>query len=652
MKDNSIRKQVTDFITKTAIIIAILFIFGIGSIASYFLLSSTEKGMNRSTDAVIKGTEGWFNSQLSRVNILADTLVHTGLIDDRLDEAQDYLAYVINENEAAFVYYFGLADGTCVFSDGWEPEEYDPTTRDWYINAMNAEKPYVSEAYVDATTGKIVVTIARALEKDGKFQGVFAADFFMDELSKMSNQLSNEASFPIILDCAGNVLTHKEEKYLPVADSDGNMISTTYKDLGIKDKLFLPAKRVGSRSLRYVYKSESVPSINLTVVYAMTTWSYFNVIIIYFLICLIIIGIAFVVCRRSASTIINRLSVPMQELTYVADNMTKGILDYQASYTNDDEIGQLCKAIESSNEAIKGYIDDISKKLSDMSSGDFTVNINSEYIGNFASLKTSINEIASSLSSIMQVIMDTADSVQNSSDHVANGAENLARNVEEVNNIITSVNLQIAEMKDGFQRSLAMAEASNNLSGDVKSNINENNEIFEELNQAMNIVNEKSNRIVDIINIINDIAEQTNLLALNASIEAARAGEAGKGFSVVADSVRELADQTTKAASSTTALINDSSEAIKRGSDLVQRTSASMKQIVGITDKMNHHVSEITTNIIQETALVNKVSDSMKYMEQFASSTQQTSDECVSLSDELNSKVKMMNQKISMLKIR
>ncbi|GIU30194.1 methyl-accepting chemotaxis protein [Shewanella sp. MBTL60-007] len=61
-----------------------------------------------------------------------------------------------------------------------------------------------------------------------------------------------------------------------------------------------------------------------------------------------------------------------------------------------------------------------------------------------------------------------------------------------------------------------------------------------------------------IIDVISNIAEQTNLLALNAAIEAARAGEQGRGFAVVAEEVRNLS----------------------------QRTQISLKEIVGILEKL------------------------------------------------------------------
>ena len=65
-------------------------------------------------------------------------------------------------------FYFGRPDGTYAASsrmkDGW-----DPRTRDWYKSAVLADgKPVVSNAYMASSTGKPVITISRAVKKDGQ----------------------------------------------------------------------------------------------------------------------------------------------------------------------------------------------------------------------------------------------------------------------------------------------------------------------------------------------------------------------------------------------------------------------------------------------------------------------------------------------------
>lgn len=193
--------------------------------ANVFLLRNAKTISNSRTDAVVLGVAGWFDAQIARVNLITDTLVTDDYIGANKSKAQDYLLKMIEENPAAFDYYFGLEDTTCVFGGGWEPApgEYDPTTRDWYIQSKQMEGVYVSEAYIDAETGRVVITISKALRQNGKAVGVFAADFFLDDIMAMASTFTTNSSFPMLVDSAGMVLTHKNQNYIPVADANGDI---------------------------------------------------------------------------------------------------------------------------------------------------------------------------------------------------------------------------------------------------------------------------------------------------------------------------------------------------------------------------------------------------------------------------------------------
>ena len=67
------------------------------------------------------------------------------------------------------------------------PEGYDPTSRPWYQAAV--AKPgqiIITEPYADASTGKLVVTIAKTIQTDEGIVGVVALDF---DISKLSDAL-------------------------------------------------------------------------------------------------------------------------------------------------------------------------------------------------------------------------------------------------------------------------------------------------------------------------------------------------------------------------------------------------------------------------------------------------------------------------------
>lgn len=217
------------------LITTLLIALAVGIVATCLITTKSNRLKNASADAVVRGTTGWFDTQIARVNLIARELAYEDYVGSRYTEAEAYLADCVQENPAAYAYYFGLEDDRCVFSDGWEvPADYKATERDWYPDAFaSPEEASVSAAYVDADTGRIVITISKAIVKDGTTVGVFAADFFVDELIDMAEALSSDTSFAILVDKDGTVLTHKNTSFVPTVDAEGEMVATTYEQAGI-----------------------------------------------------------------------------------------------------------------------------------------------------------------------------------------------------------------------------------------------------------------------------------------------------------------------------------------------------------------------------------------------------------------------------------
>ncbi|MGN0496954.1 MAG: methyl-accepting chemotaxis protein [Lachnospiraceae bacterium] len=642
-----IKNKIVKLFAQNFLFTTILIALVIGCISTYLILTKSSNLKNSSADSVVQGTTGWFDAQIARVNLIAETLAYEDYVGKRYDESEAYLADCILENEAAYAYYFGLADDRCVFSDGWEvPEDYKATERDWYPTAFaNPDKIDVSSAYVDAYTGRIVVTVSKAIVQNGEPVGVFAADFFVDDLIDMTTALSSSSSFAILVDKDGTVLTHKDSRYVPTADADGEMVATTYDQIGIPEKLIAPKTRTNATS-KYVYVSEYIEDAGITILFATSFGSYYGGLIVFYIISILLIVVIYVLTTRKIYGVLTTSLRPMEALSQVAEDMKNGKLDYVTDYMVSDEIGTLCNAVEQSNRSIKAYIEDISDKLENMANGDLTVAVTGDYVGDFAPLKESINYIVDSMKAAISVISRASEAVYDSAQNVQAGAGSLAEDVENVTEIVAEIENRIEEIQNSFDESMNIVDSASKLSNDAMQYLQEGNESLQELIDAMNEITEKSNAISDINNIINEIASQTNLLALNASIEAARAGEAGKGFAVVADSVRSLAEETATAASRTTALIAESDIAVKKGNELVVSTSEKMERIVDITNGVNAKIQGISSCIEEENDTIQNVKRAVDNMGEFSSNTQATSEECVALSTVLNEQADNMQNAV------
>jgi methyl-accepting chemotaxis protein len=159
-----------------------------------------------------------------------------------------------------------------------------------------------------------------------------------------------------------------------------------------------------------------------------------------------------------------------------------------------------------------------------------------------------------------------------------------------------------------------------------------------------------SDQIGEIIGVIDDIADQTNLLALNAAIEAARAGEQGRGFAVVADEVRKLAERTTKATKEIAGMIkkiqSDTSGAVQsmeegtneveRGIELADKAGSSLKEIVGVSQKVTDMVTQIAAASEEQSSASEQISKNVEAISKVTGETAQGTQQIARAAEDLN----------------
>jgi len=312
---------------------------------------------------------------------------------------------------------------------------------------------------------------------------------------------------------------------------------------------------------------------------------------------------------------------------------------------------EIVAAFDSTLVALSSYIKHIGDDLAAISSGDLTTELEHGFVGDFAPIEKSLNDLSQTLHRTMTEISSASDQVLSgakqisiSAQELANGAQEQASSVEELNASIDIINQQTRQNADS---AIEASEISNKSTIDAQ----EGNESMKEMVTAMSQIKESSGEISKIIKTISDIAFQTNLLALNASVEAARAGEHGKGFSVVADEVRNLAGRSQESATDTTGLIETSISRVESGSNIAEATSQSLDMIVKNAGEVSALISNISVASKEQAEAIAQISEGLSQISKVTQSNSAVSEQTAAASEELNSQADVLRQLVSFFKL-
>lgn len=388
--------------------------------------------------------------------------------------------------------------------------------------------------------------------------------------------------------------------------------------------------------------TEATSQINLTVVLSFLAG-----------VALIILGIVAV-----GAYIKRAVSRPLFRLTILAQTLEQGDLGLNQHETmtvdihSDDEIGLLAQSFDGTISRLRNYIGEISSVLESVADGDLTPQITQEYIGDFASIRTSVNDIIQKLNSTIGQIVASSEHVANGADQMSTASQALNQGAMEQSGAVEGLEETMREVSERIQQTAENAQHAREQVGEMGLQLAESNQKMQEMITAMGEINDSSDAIGKIIKTIEDIAFQTNILALNAAVEAVRAGEAGKGFSVVADEVRNLASKSAEASRSTTSLIERSAAAVSQGTQIANITA---EQLSGVVDRANGIVGTIN-GIAADTQIQADAAGQIQTQVNQISSVVQTNssaaEESAATSEELSNQAGVLKQLVRTFHLR
>jgi len=310
------------------------------------------------------------------------------------------------------------------------------------------------------------------------------------------------------------------------------------------------------------------------------------------------------------------------------------------------------ETLKSSVTFIKGYVDEISSILQEFSNKNFDVEIKQNYIGDFGTIKQSMERLVDSVGSLISEIQAASNQVEDGAAFFADSANTLMLSFNKQVQTISDMRQTISELSEKTDKNVNEAQDAGRLSDEVRKAAVTGNQYMEGMSTAMEDIKNSATQVLGIVKVIDSIAFQTNLLALNASVEAARAGEHGKGFTVVADEVRNLANRSADAAKETADLLNESINRVNAGTKISAQTAKSLQNISAIADDVVRVIANISQVSSEQANDINEISNDMEEIYNITVENNGVLQTNTAISQELSSNSQQLNALVARFKVR
>lgn len=498
------------------------------------------------------------------------------------DTIMNYLEKNLSENKDALMYYvcFGYDGG--VLPADHSKLDLDPTTRDWWKQAIAKNGLIYTAPYKDFASGNMIVTVAEPLKIQGE-QAVFLADITLETLTNQVKKVSADENLQgFLLDADGAVVSHENEDFLP--KEEGNTI--------LSDALNTDVCNV-SELRDYDGRTKFVSTASVDA----TGWTFGvtedkavitkqiarNVIIV------IALGLVMLIVVAVMTAVSVRKSLaPMETMKKF---VKEKVIGTQICHKQKNEIEEIRYLIQEMEDKFIGVIrqtkaesDNIHERMQGTNNKVVSINENIMEIG--AAMEETGANIDSQTANIT-MINEACGSAAQSIIHLADEAQEMAANAKEVACRVERMAKELLEDKESATQVAA-----------------ESKERMQKAMQGAEVIGE----IANVSSAIQEIASQTNLLALNASIEAARAGEAGKGFAVVAEEIKKLSEDTGEEISKVNDLTAKVFESVKA---LSRESNAVLEFINGTVMSDYNKLETLVTEYQKDTGYYNQASESI-----------------------------------------
>ncbi|MCR4596516.1 MAG: HAMP domain-containing protein [Lachnospiraceae bacterium] len=560
--------------------------------------------------------QSWWNSIEERVGQTADIMRNTPEMS--YDDTLAMLLELTKLDPDSQDIYLAYGDtGKFLDGSGWIPDDtFVFTDRPWFQGAIAAKgEIYSSEPYVDASTGKTCLACAVMIRDNV----VLSSDINFDKVAEKVmafESLSPDAKFYIINKDTKDILISNvtdsvgqnlESATDPIAAGLAPVFGSLNTDIKAGGEKVVTAKTSAGSQMFTATDIEGTSWVVVSAVpSSLLSQSILKVMYVTFASAIILLA----ALSALMYVLLNKAINPVTTITERITEISKGDFTVQITPEGNNEITTLA-------ESLNEYIDKMRATFNSLSNISGAMNSRAGECFDISHIlsdaNTSQGESIESLNSTLNDMNAAIEDIAQAATDLANTSNDLAEQAENVKNLCDQTMDASAKGRDEMES--------------MTRNVTTLNTTLNELTSLIMDTSRSVEEITGITDTINAISSQTNLLSLNASIEAARAGEMGKGFAVVATEVGTLANQSSQATETIRRLVEGITKNISDISHKAEICVSDMEACLNAVSGANESFEMIYEDVAKATDGIGEIAAGIEKINDVASNNAATTEE-------------------------
>ena len=612
-KHAKIKNKLIALLMPVVLLQVILLVVISGYISSQSLKKMATAQLDSSISNQGDNIESWLQKNLENFST-AKQVIETQKPDDEamqslLDAFYGYNTYCTDG------FYIASESGKFMKASESARTVSNPKDEEWYKQGITRVRLNYGGAYKNEK-GESVISASGILNDGSDELKVFAADVTLDQISIIVNSgVKMDQATSFLIDSFDNtILAHRDSSRIFTVlgeDDSDKLMAGIAKKFAERDYTTteIEGYQVAFRNIagtEWYLVSYISNSVILQDVYKLIQL-------------LAIIGVgAIIIIVILINLLVSRVIAPIGNITKHISDMSAGDFTIKVKQESNDEIGLMGRKVSEFVQSMRGMLSEINNESERLK----------EQSDNSDRVSKDMFDASRSQADAMQNLNATVDQLAIAVNEIAENATTLAMVVADTRDNSNEANVSMKETVEISKKGKADMEQLSAAMDEIK---NSNDQLVESINE----VGKVSEEITKIVSLIKDIADETNLLSLNASIEAARAGEAGKGFAVVATEIGKLAQNSASSAENISNLINEVSRAI---GSVVEQAQTSAEEIEQNSERIGTALEtfdQIYLNIEKSNELIELMLDNIQKVDDVANNVAAISEEQAASADEI-----------------